>query len=77
MRETAELIGQFTKHTEGLRAERLADLPDVSIDQPSSRFASFGDPRIAAVGLELDTKPAEISQLMSLCVPAELERDAS
>ena len=49
----------------------------LSIDQPSSRFASFGDPRIAAVGLELDTKIAEILQFMSLSVPAELERDAS
>ena len=46
----------------------------LSIDQPSTRFASFGDPRIAAVGLELDTKLAEILQLMSLPVPAELER---
>ena len=49
----------------------------LSIAQPSSRFASFGDPRIAAVGLELDTKLAEILQLTSLSVPAELERGAS
>ena len=48
----------------------------LSIDQPSTRFASFGHPRIAAVGLELDTKLAETLQLMSLPVPAELERDA-
>jgi uncharacterized protein (DUF302 family) len=47
-----------------------------SIDQPSTRFASFGDPRIAAVGLELDTKLAELLQLMSLPVPAELQPDA-
>ena len=67
----------LAKHTEGLRAERLADLPDVSIDHKSSRFASFHGPRMAALGLELDTKLAEISQLMSLSVPAELERDAS
>ena len=32
----------------------------LSIDQPSTRFASFGDPHIAAVGLELDTKLAEL-----------------
>ena len=48
-----------------------------SIDQPSTRFASFGDPRIAAVGLELDTKLAEILRLMSMPVPAELQRDAT
>jgi hypothetical protein len=47
-----------------------------SIDQPSTRFASFGDPRIAAVGLELDTKLAELLQLMSMPVPAELQQDA-
>jgi Domain of unknown function DUF302 len=46
-----------------------------SIDQPSTRFASFGDPRIAAVGLELDTKLAEILRLMSMPVPAELQRN--
>jgi len=46
-----------------------------SIDQPSTRFASFGDSRIAAVGLELDTKLAELLQLMSMQVPAELQRD--
>ena len=49
----------------------------LSIDQPSTRFASFGDPHIAAVGLELDTKLAEILRLMSLPVPAELEHDAA
>jgi hypothetical protein len=49
----------------------------LSIDQPSTRFASFGDPRIAAVGLELDTKLAEILRLMSLPVPAELQHDAA
>jgi hypothetical protein len=36
----------------------------------------FGDPRIAAVGLELDAKRAEILELMSMSVPAELECDA-
>jgi hypothetical protein len=48
-----------------------------SIDQPSTRFASFGDPRIAAVGLELDTKLAELLRLMSMPVPAELQRNGS
>ena len=48
----------------------------ISIDQPSSKFASFGDPRIAAVGLELDTKLAELLQFMSMPVPAELQQDA-
>ena len=54
-----------------------ADRTHISIDQPSTRFASFGDPHIAAVGLELDTKLAEILVLMSLPVPAELEHDAA
>jgi hypothetical protein len=49
----------------------------LSIDQPSTRFASFGDSRIAAVGLELDAKLAEILKLMSLPVPAELQPDAN
>jgi hypothetical protein len=53
------------------------DRTHFSIDQPSTRFASFGDPRIAAVGLELDTKLAELLELMSLPVPAELQRDAT
>jgi hypothetical protein len=44
----------------------------LSIDQPSSKFASFGDPRIAAVGAQLDAKVAELLQHMSLPVPPEL-----
>lgn len=55
--------------------EDAAELTHLSIDQPSTRFASFGDSRIAAVGLELDAKLAEILQLMSLPVPPELQRD--
>jgi hypothetical protein len=43
-----------------------------SIDQPSSKFASFGDTRIAAVGALLDTKLAELLTLMSLPIPPEL-----
>lgn len=44
-----------------------------SIDQPSSKFASFGDPRITDVGLQLDVKLAALLRLIGLPVPAELE----
>lgn len=44
----------------------------ISIDQPSSKFASFGDPRIAEVGAQLDAKVAELLRLMTLPVPPEL-----
>jgi hypothetical protein len=44
----------------------------LSIDQPSTKFASFGDPRIAKVGALLDTKVAELLRLMSLPVPPAL-----
>ena len=43
------------------------------IDQPSSKFASFGDPRISAVGLQLDVKLAALLRLLKLPVPDELE----
>lgn len=43
-----------------------------SIDQPSTRFGSFGDRRITAVGFELDAKLATLMKLMGLPVPAEL-----
>jgi hypothetical protein len=56
--------------------EDEAELTHLSIDQPSTRFASFGDSRIAAEGLELDAKLAEILKLMSLPVPTELQSDA-
>jgi Domain of unknown function DUF302 len=45
----------------------------LSIDQPSSKFASFGDPRIAEVGAALDAKLAVLLRLMSLPLPPELE----
>jgi hypothetical protein len=45
----------------------------LSIDQPSTRFASFGDPRITEVGLQLDVKLAALLHLLGLPVPAELE----
>ncbi len=44
-----------------------------SIDQPSSRFGSFGDPQIAAVGRQLDHKLTELLRLLGLTVPAELD----
>ena len=44
----------------------------ISIDQPSTKFGSFGDPRIAEVGAQLDTKVAELLRLMALPVPPEL-----
>lgn len=47
----------------------------VSIDQPSTKFASFGDPRIADVGASLDAKLAALLRLMRLPVPPELETD--
>ena len=43
--------------------------------QPSSKFASFGDPRITEVGALLDTKLAALLRLMSLPLPPELEED--
>ena len=44
----------------------------LSIDQPSTRYGSFGDSRITAVGLELDAKLATLLSLMTLPVPNEL-----
>jgi hypothetical protein len=44
------------------------------IDQPSSKFASFGDPRITEVGLQLDVKLAALLHLLGLPVPDELEQ---
>lgn len=46
----------------------------LSIDQPSTRFASFGDSRIAEVGVQLDVKLAALLHLLGLPVPAELEQ---
>lgn len=44
----------------------------LSIDQPSTRFDSFGDPQIAEVGRLLDTKVAELLRLLELPIPEEL-----
>jgi hypothetical protein len=46
-----------------------------SIDQPSTQFASFDDPQITEVGLQLDEKLATLLQLLDLPVPAELEHN--
>jgi hypothetical protein len=55
--------------------EDIAGRVHLSIDQPSSKFASFGDPRISTVGAMLDTKLAELLHLVPLPVPPELEED--
>jgi hypothetical protein len=43
-----------------------------TIDQPSTRFNSFHDPRIAQVGQELDAKLVDLLDHLALPVPAEL-----
>lgn len=40
-----------------------------SIDQPSTRFGSFGSPDIAAVGRELDHKVASLLRILDVPVP--------
>jgi uncharacterized protein DUF302 len=52
--------------------ESISGRVQFSIDQPSSKFDSFGNPAIAKVGAQLDAKVAELLRLMSLPVPAEL-----
>lgn len=46
-----------------------------TIDQPSTRFDSFDDPRIAQVGQELDAKLADLLDRLGLPVSAELIAD--
>jgi Domain of unknown function DUF302 len=46
----------------------------LGIDQPSSRFASFDDPRITDVGAQLDAKLADLLRLLGVAVPVELEQ---
>jgi hypothetical protein len=53
--------------------EDTAGRVHLSIDQPSSKFASFGDARIARVGAELDAKLASLLRLIPMPVPPELE----
>jgi hypothetical protein len=55
--------------------EDSAGATHFSIDQPSTRFASFGDPQITEVGLQLDKKLAALLQLLDLEVPSELEHN--
>jgi hypothetical protein len=43
-----------------------------SVDQPSTRFGSFGDPAIADVGLELDRKLATLLEHLGVEVPPAL-----
>jgi len=43
-----------------------------AIDQPSTRFASFGDDAVAATGRVLDAKLAALLQVLGLTVPEEL-----
>ncbi|MGA5454320.1 DUF302 domain-containing protein [Streptomyces umbrinus] len=43
-----------------------------SIDQPSTRFSSFGIPEIAAVGAELDRKVANLLKVLDVTVPPSL-----
>jgi len=43
-----------------------------AVDQPSTRFSSFGDPEITAVGVELDGKLADLFTTLGVAVPAEL-----
>jgi hypothetical protein len=43
-----------------------------SVDQPSTRFRSFGDPAITAVGLELDHKLAALLEHLGAPVPLAL-----
>ncbi|WIX77036.1 DUF302 domain-containing protein [Amycolatopsis carbonis] len=47
-----------------------------TIDQPSTRFDSFHDPRIGQVGRELDAKLAALLEHLGLPVPGELITDA-
>ncbi|WP_345417647.1 DUF302 domain-containing protein [Pseudonocardia xishanensis] len=43
-----------------------------SIDQPSTRFASFGNPNITMVGRELDVKLADLLRFLDIPVPPTL-----
>jgi hypothetical protein len=53
--------------------EDAAGRVHLSVDQPSSRFASFGDPRITEVGLQLDLKLAALLRQLGVPVPDELQ----
>ncbi|MEU5382045.1 DUF302 domain-containing protein [Streptomyces sp. NPDC005968] len=44
----------------------------LQVDQPSSRFGSYNDPEIAAVGRELDSKLAALLKALGAAVPPQL-----
>ncbi|MFC7647247.1 DUF302 domain-containing protein [Streptosporangium lutulentum] len=46
-----------------------------AVDQPSTRFASFGNPDITEVGITLDHKLAALLEYLDAPVPAELVRE--
>jgi hypothetical protein len=48
-----------------------------SIDQPSTRFSSFGVPDIAAVGEELDRKVVNLLKVLDVTVPPALSAAAT
>jgi hypothetical protein len=43
-----------------------------TFDKPSDQFGSFGNPRITAVGVELDQKLAALLEHLKLRAPREL-----
>jgi hypothetical protein len=43
-----------------------------TVDQPSTRFGSFGTPQITSVGIELDRKLAALLEHLGVSVPAAL-----
>jgi hypothetical protein len=48
-----------------------------SIDQPSTRFASFDVPDITSVGLELDRKVVDLLRVLDVPVPPALTAEAA
>ena len=46
-----------------------------TIDKPSDQFRSFSDPRVTAVGYELDAKLAKLLAHLQLRVPHTLSRE--
>ncbi|MET0704420.1 MAG: DUF302 domain-containing protein [Mycobacterium sp.] len=50
-----------------------AGTTNLVMDQPSTVFASYADPDIAAVGLELDKLVARLIELLGAAVPAEFD----
>ncbi|HVV20736.1 MAG TPA: DUF302 domain-containing protein [Pseudonocardiaceae bacterium] len=48
-----------------------------SLDRPSTHFASFGDPDITSVGLQLDRKVINLLRVLDVPVPAALTATVS